>query len=105
MDITQVAIDPSATCGDGGSASTGAYTVETSTDGVTFAVAASGTFTPADRGHFTNLTPTAGTGTGVQYVRYTMLDSQVNQVGTCPGAFSGCDFIDSRELEVYGAAS
>jgi hypothetical protein len=32
-----------------------------------------------------------------------MRDSQVSQVGSCPGAFSGCDFIDSREMEVYGA--
>ena len=23
--------------------------------------------------------------------------------GTCPGAFSGCDFMDSTELEVFGA--
>ena len=39
----------------------------------------------------------------MRFVRYTMKDSQVNQVGTCPGNFSGCDFIDSSELEVYGA--
>jgi hypothetical protein len=105
VDITTIAIDPTGTCGDGGSASTGPYTVETSADGITFAVAASGLFTPADRGHFSNLTPAAGTGTAVRFVRYTMLDSQVDQVGACPGPFSGCLFIDSRELEVFGTAA
>jgi hypothetical protein len=36
-------------------------------------------------------------------VRYAMRDSQALQLGTCPGPFSGCDFIDSSELEVYGS--
>jgi hypothetical protein len=73
--------------------------VETSADGTAFTEATSGTFTPADRGHFTRIPLDL---TGVRFVRYVMEDSQVNQVGTCPGNFSGCDFIDSRELEVYG---
>jgi hypothetical protein len=103
VNVGQIAIDPTATCGDGGSASTGPYTVETSTDGATWTPAASGTFTPADRGHFSTPTLDPASTAGVQYIRYTMQDSQVSQVGTCPGAFSGCDFIDSREMEVYGA--
>jgi hypothetical protein len=103
VNVSQIAIDPTATCGDGGSASTGPYTVETSTDGTTWTPAASGTFTPADRGHFSTPTLDPASTAGVQYIRYTMRDSQVSQVGSCPGAFSGCDFIDSREMEVYGA--
>jgi hypothetical protein len=102
IDIREIAIDPTAACGDGASAATGPFSVETSPDGVTWASAASGTFTPADVGHFSSPTLSPASTAGVQFVRYTMRDSQVDQVGTCPGAFSGCDFIDSRELEVYG---
>ncbi len=105
VNIAQVAIDPSNTCGDGGSASTGPYTLETSTDGTTWTPAAGGTFTPADRGHFSLPSLAAGSTAGVQYLRYTMQDSQALQVGTCPGPFSGCSFVDSRELEVYGVAA
>ncbi|MEP6814946.1 MAG: M36 family metallopeptidase, partial [Marmoricola sp.] len=102
VDVTEIAIDPTATCGDGGSASTGPYSIETSPNGTTWTTASSATFTPADRGHFSSPALAPGSKAAVRYVRYTMKDSQVNQVGTCPGAFSGCDFIDSRELEVYG---
>jgi hypothetical protein len=31
-----------------------------------------------------------------------MVRPQVFQVGACPGAFSGCDFMDLTEIEVYG---
>jgi extracellular elastinolytic metalloproteinase len=103
VNISQLAIDPTATCGDGGSASTGDYRVETSTDGSTFAPAAAGTFTPADRGHLNLVTPATGTGSGIRFVRFTMVNPQVFQVGTCPGAFSGCDFLDLSEIEVYGS--
>jgi hypothetical protein len=34
-----------------------------------------------------------------------MKDSQALQVGSCPGPFDGCDFIDTSEVEVYGTAS
>ena len=64
-----------------------------------------GTFTPADRGHFSSPPLAAGSTDAVRFVRYTMKDSQVNQVGSCPGNFSGCDFIDSSELEVYGSTA
>ena len=39
----------------------------------------------------------------MRFVRYMMKDSQARQVGTCPGPFDGCDFIDSSELEVHGS--
>ena len=105
IDVSEIAVDPSATCGDAGSASTGPYSIETSTDGTNWTTANQGTFTPADRGHFSSPPLAAGSTDAVRFVRYTMKDSQVNQVGSCPGNFSGCDFIDSSELEVYGSTA
>jgi extracellular elastinolytic metalloproteinase len=105
VNITQLQIDPANTCGDAGSSSTGDFKVETSTDGVTFHAAATGHFTPAQR--VLNTVPlAAGTGTGVKSIRYTMISTQVADLGgTCPGAFTGCDFMDSTELTVYGPAA
>jgi extracellular elastinolytic metalloproteinase len=99
---SQFAVDPSASCGDGGSASTGDYRIETSTDGTTWVAAASGTFTPANRGRLNLVTPAAGSATAVRFVRFTMVTPQVFQVGSCPGPFAGCDAVDLTELEVYG---
>jgi extracellular elastinolytic metalloproteinase len=106
VDISELAINPSATCGDAGSASAGDFTVETSVDGTTWTAAASGHFGVPARGKM-NVVPLAGgSETGVQFVRYTILGSQVvDSGGTCPGNFSGCDFVDSVELAVYGSAS
>lgn len=104
VNITAIAVDPGNTCGDGGSASTGAYTVETSTDGTTFTLAASGTFGPADRHRLNSVPLTAGTTAGVGFVRFTMVSPQLpgNASDLCPGAFSGCLFMDMSEMEVYG---
>jgi extracellular elastinolytic metalloproteinase len=101
--ISQFAVDPSATCGDGGSASTGDYTIETTTNGTTWVKSAGGTFTAADRGRLNLVAPAAGTGTAVTAIRFTMVTPQVFQVGECPGPFSGCDFMDLSEIEVYGS--
>jgi hypothetical protein len=102
VQISQLAIDPSAICGDAGSASTGDYRIETSTDGTTWLPAAVGTFTPADRGRLNLVTPAPDSAAGARFVRFTMVRPQVFQVGACPGAFSGCDFMDLTEIEVYG---
>jgi extracellular elastinolytic metalloproteinase len=103
VNITTFGVDPSATCGDAGSASTGKYQIETSPDNVTWTVASSGEFTVANRGQLNTVTPTQGTA-GVQYVRFTILGNQVPDFATsCPlGAFDGCQFTDLTELEVYG---
>jgi hypothetical protein len=103
VNVAQIMIDPGNTCGDGGSASTGDYTLETSSDGVTFTVANSGTFGVADR-HRLNSVPLAGGSTAnVLYVRFTMRGTQVpGGLGSCPGNFSGCVFMDMSELAVYG---
>jgi hypothetical protein len=107
IDISTFGVDPSNTCGDSPSAATGDFKIETSADGTTYQVAAEGQFTPADLGRVNSVTPNAGTGDGVQFVRFTMIAPQVFQIpgASCPGPFSGCDFMDMSELEVYGSPS
>jgi hypothetical protein len=106
VNITQFGVDPSATCGDGGSASTGKFQIETSVDGVSWTVAYSGEFTEADRGKLVPLTPTTGVN-GVQFVKFVILGNQTPDfANSCPnGAFSGCSFTDLTEFEVYGTAA
>jgi extracellular elastinolytic metalloproteinase len=96
-------VDPSNTCGDPGSASTGQYRIETSADGTTWATAAEGTFNSTNRGKYNLVTPT-GNATGVQYVRFWMLSPQVPDFqNNCPaGAYGGCQFTDMTELQVFG---
>jgi extracellular elastinolytic metalloproteinase len=107
IDISTFGVDPSNTCGDSPSAATGDFKIETSADGTTYQVAAEGQFTPADLGRVNSVTLNAGTGDGVQFVRFTMIAPQVFQIpgASCPGPFSGCDFMDMSELEVYGSPS
>ncbi len=103
VNITQFAVDPTATCGDAGSASTGKFQIETSADGVSWTLAYSGEFTEADRAKLVPLTPTSGVN-GVQFVKFTILGNQVPDFGVnCPnGPYDGCRFTDLTELEVYG---
>ncbi|TCC55882.1 peptidase M36 [Kribbella pittospori] len=103
VNVTAFNVDPSNTCGDAGSASTGGYRIETSVDGTTWAVAQQGTFTAANRGKYNLVTPT-GNATGIQYVRFVMTSPQVPDFATnCPdGAFSGCQFTDMTEIQVFG---
>jgi hypothetical protein len=106
VDIAQLVINPSATCGDDPTASTGGYRVETSPDNATWTLAASGTF-PRGTVTATPVTLTGGA-TGVDYVRFTMLTSQGQDAGVCAdpnSTASGCAFLDSTELSVYGSAS
>ncbi|HEY7050336.1 MAG TPA: M36 family metallopeptidase [Jatrophihabitantaceae bacterium] len=107
VNISQFAIDPSNTCGDDTTAATGDYKVETSVDGTTWQQAAAGTFTPADLGKLVSITPTGTTGQGVQYLKFWMLSPQaVTQHVGCPAAgVSGCDFLDSSEVEAFGIAA
>jgi hypothetical protein len=96
IDVAAFGMDPGATCGDDETATTHGYRVETSADGVHFAVAKAGTFTAANGGRLNLVTPTANA-RGVRYVRLTLLSPQSDAVGD-----SGHDFIDFSELEVYG---
>jgi hypothetical protein len=108
VNISDLVINPSATCGDDPDASTGGYRVETSPDGTTWTEAAAGSF-PNGTVTATSVTLNAGTGTGVAYLRYTMLTTQGQDAGLCPAdqppAYSGCVFQDSTELAVYGGAA
>jgi extracellular elastinolytic metalloproteinase len=102
VDVTQLTINPSTTCGLGGSASTGDYRLETSVDGTTWTLGSEGHFGPTQR--VTQTVPlAAGSAADVQYVRYWMLGTQTADIGgTCPGNFSGCTYVASTELAVYG---
>ncbi|BCJ36087.1 hypothetical protein Athai_35900 [Actinocatenispora thailandica] len=106
VDIAELRIDPSATCGDDQSASAGDYQVETSTDGKTWTVAAKGHFGPDAFHTYTTVSLTAGA-TGVKYLRYTILGSQVSDYGiSCASRpVSGCFYVDSTEVLVHGSPS
>jgi len=108
VNISQLVINPSATCGDPATVSTGGYRVETSPDGTTWTQAAAGTF-PSGTVTATPVALAAGTGTGVGYIRYTMLTTQGQDAGLCPAgqppADASCVFLDSTELSVYGPAA
>ncbi|HZE50157.1 MAG TPA: M36 family metallopeptidase, partial [Jatrophihabitantaceae bacterium] len=107
VNISQLAIDPSNTCGDDPTAATGGYQVETSVDGTTWQAAASGTFTSGDLGKLVPIAPSGSTGQGVQYLRFTMVSPQaVTQNLGCPASgVSGCQFLDSSEVEAFGTAA
>jgi hypothetical protein len=104
VNVAEIAVDPGNTCGDAGSASTGAYSVETSVDGVTWVVAAAGTFGVADRHRLNSVPLNAGSTGNVKFVKFWMRGVQIpGGPGVCPGPFSGCDFMDMSEIAVYGA--
>jgi hypothetical protein len=103
VNVVDLQINPSNTCGDPGSSSTGDYRVETSVDGTTWTLANEGHFGVANRARMNSVPLAAGSTANVKFVRYTMISTQVADLGgTCPGPFGGCDFMDSTELAVYG---
>jgi extracellular elastinolytic metalloproteinase len=106
VDVTELGVDPAATCGDGGSASLGQYTIELSPDGTTWTQSNAGTFALANRGQLNPLTPSAGQN-GVKFVRLTMLGNQTENFAlNCPdGPYSGCVYTDVSEIAVYGTPS
>jgi extracellular elastinolytic metalloproteinase len=103
VDLTTFAVDPSATCGDPASSSTGAFRIQTSTNGTTWTTAAEGAFGAGDIGRYNEVPASAGTH-GVRFVRFTILGNQVPDLATdCPaGAFGGCAFTDLTEVEAFG---
>jgi hypothetical protein len=129
VDISEVKIDPSNTCGDPGSSSTRGYRVETSTDGTTFTQVSEGVFYAGNRNQL-NTVATTGPLTGITHLKFWMLNPQVPtdpdpnaactgpaDCGTDPddvsgvaahcgpgkdNGFGGCTFMDSVEVVVYG---
>ena len=109
---------------DKGSSATHHYTVETSTNGTTWTLANEGHFYAANRGHLNSVPLAAGSSAGVRFLRFTMINPMVPEVGnSCtdatncgdngvaqrcgpnppnPGNFGGCTFMDMSEIEVYG---
>jgi hypothetical protein len=126
VNVTQLAVNPSNTCGDPGSSSTRGWRIEASVDGVSFTTVSSGVFYLGNRGHLN--TVFSGSLAGIQYVRFWILNPQVpvagggactgpadcgtapdddsNVAAQCgagkPNAFGGCQFMDMVELAVYG---
>jgi extracellular elastinolytic metalloproteinase len=104
------AVEPTATCGDPGSSSTGEYTIELSTDGDTWQTAVDGTgdaaFTEQHRYVYTDV-DSAISMSDAAYVRFTIVSPQVPDFDqNCPdGPFGGCTFMDLTELQVFGAAA
>jgi extracellular elastinolytic metalloproteinase len=105
VDISEFLVDPTSTCGDPLSASTGEFSIETSPDGSTWTEAAHDTFAPGD-GRFTlnEVAVNPGTGDGIRFVRFTILGNQVPDFATnCPdGPYAGCQFTDLTEFAVLG---
>jgi hypothetical protein len=134
VDVSEIRVNPSNTCGDPGSSSTRGYRIETSTDGTTFAKVSEGVFYLANRNK-ANVVALGGPGllTGVRYVRFNILNPQVPtnpapgsactgpaDCGTSPdddsgvaahcgtgkdNGYGGCQFVDMTELVVYGTES
>jgi extracellular elastinolytic metalloproteinase len=112
VDVTTIAINPTAICGDGLSASSGSYTVEVSSNGTDFTEVADAEFVAADRGHNNVITLTGSTD-AIQYVRYSitapmvLTDEATYGADACNsgGAFSGCTYQDVTEVEVYGGVA
>jgi hypothetical protein len=95
VDLTNLAVDPGATCGDDDTASVAGYKVETSADGAAFTEAVAGTFNASNNHKLNTLTPAAGTTAGVRYVRFTMISTQGS-------GGDGKDWMDLSELKVFG---
>ena len=126
VNVSELAVNPSNTCGDPGSSSTRGFRIDASVDGVSFTTVTSGVFYLGNRGHLN--TVFTGSLSGIQFVRFWILNPQVpvagggactgpadcgtapdddsNVAAQCgpgkPNAFGGCQFMDMVELAVYG---
>jgi extracellular elastinolytic metalloproteinase len=131
VDVSQIKVNPANTCGDPGSSSTRGWRIDVSSDGGSFSTLVDGVFYSANRGVMN--TVFTGSQSGIQYVRFWMLNPQVPSdpspnaactgpadCGTAPdddsgvavhcgvgkdNGFGGCVFMDMVELAVYGTPS
>lgn len=103
VNITELLINPSNTCGNSSTSATSRYRVETSPDGRTWTEAYAGDFGLGERTSMNQVPLADDASRDVRYLRYTMLSTQVEDLGaTCPGPYVGCDVVDSTELGLYG---
>ncbi|NUR75987.1 MAG: hypothetical protein HOQ28_06865, partial [Thermoleophilia bacterium] len=132
--VSEITVNPSSTCGDGGSASTRGFKVEVSSDGTTFTQVATGVFYAGNRAKENSVF--SGSSPNVRFVKFWMLNPQVPTAPTVGGVtpactgpadcgtdpndnsgvalhctppnvegFSGCPFMDMSEIKVFGRAS
>jgi extracellular elastinolytic metalloproteinase len=132
VNVSEISVNPSNTCGDGGSAATRGFKVEVSSDGITYTQVAKGVFYLGNRGH--ENTVFTGASANVRFVKFWMLNPQVptaptvgGVLPTCTGpadcgtdpdnnpgvalhctppntdAFGGCIFMDMSEIKVFGS--
>jgi hypothetical protein len=103
LDVSSIAVDPTANCGDGDSASTAQFTVDVSADGTNFRQVAASSFNPGQLGR---MNPVAGAAGNVRFVRYTMISPQRQRSSGGDGQGgedSGVEFMDMSEIEVFGS--
>jgi extracellular elastinolytic metalloproteinase len=119
VDVTNFGIDPKSVCGDAGSASTGDWQIDVSSDGTSWTNdVADGHFGIDDRGHLNDVPVDLS---GVRYVRFVIQGDQVEDVAPSngdnrsfsqicsdpdtQGLYDGCQFVDMTELAVFGTPS
>jgi hypothetical protein len=106
IDVTEFAVNPTATCGDPGSASTAGYAIYVAPTALPVGDAgwgspvAQGTFTPDDRGQFVTV-GVPGTLSGVGAIKYVMKSPQVPDWSGCPFDYAGCQYMDTTEVAAY----
>ena len=105
IDVTEFAVNPTATCGDPGSASTAGYEIYVAptarpVGGDWGDPVAEGTFTPDDRGQFVTV-DVPGTLSGVGAIKYVMKSPQVPDWSGCPFDYAGCTYMDTTEVAAY----
>jgi extracellular elastinolytic metalloproteinase len=99
---TAFGINPTATCGDPGSASTKDFEIYVAPTpaGPWGSPVAEGTFTPEDRGQLVELS-LAAPADNVGAIRYVMLSPQVPDWNGCPTDYAGCQYMDTTEIAAY----
>jgi hypothetical protein len=112
VDVSEVTIDPTATCGLGLSASLGRFTLQASSDGSQWHDIGGGDLQVADLGHASRV-QLSGDLTGLGYVRL-VAEAPLVLVDTNPQTgypadacnpdqgYSGCTYMSAAEMEVHG---
>jgi extracellular elastinolytic metalloproteinase len=105
VDVRDLAIDPTGTCGDDESSSTQDLKIEVSPDGTNWSDYNTEHYTSANDDHQLNVDDTDAA--NVKFLRLTIQSDQVpgpDFATTCANdsSFSGCHFVDLSEIQVHG---